>query len=415
MDNATTGGLTFYAAAGTFDAHEKGMQHGSGLLVSNGQIVAVGSPGNVCPPDAQVVDLGSTFIVPGFFDAHTHITIRPGEGDQHGQMAQPPAWQAIRGVANLQAMLKSGVTTARIMTEEADIDFHFKAAVANGEVAGPTLRVAGRGLSPPGKHGGAVAGVQGRADLSAAVAANAAKGADHIKIFTTGGVSSTDTSLDESNYSAEEIAAIVDTAAEHSLTVSAHAHGGPGVDLAVANGIHSIEHGALLTADSVRRIVEAGVWIVLTNTILFHPNGIEQGDAQDPRILAKVQQARASMERAIELIRAEGARVALGTDSMHGLFGYELQWLTEHGYTVEEALLAATRSAAELAGVDNIGRLAPGSQADFSVLDRDPFEHISAVYDIRAVYRAGRQVVAPDGYTRPAPLSATLPEGEPNE
>ena len=395
--------LIYYTAAATFDAHTPGMQYGSGLLVSGGHVVAVGPRAGACPSSARVVDLGPRVIVPGFFDAHTHITIRPGEGDQHGQMAQPPSWQAVRGVSNLRDMLRSGVTTARIMTEEADIDFHFRAAIAEDEVVGPALRVAGRGLSPPGRHGGAVAGVQGVEDLKAAVESNAGKGADHIKIFTTGGVSSTNTSLDESNYSGEEIAAIVRTAAEHGLNVSAHAHGGPGVDLAVANGVHSVEHGALLSEESVRRIVEAKVWIVLTNTILFHPQGIEQGDARDPRILDKVQQARASMDRVIDMIRMEGARVALGTDSMHGLFGYEIQWLTERGFSVEEALLSATRNGAELAGATAVGSLAPGARADFVVLERDPFVDVSAVYDIHAVFRAGHQVVSPTGYTRPVP------------
>jgi imidazolonepropionase-like amidohydrolase len=393
---------TFYAAAGTFTATSPGIHTDAGLLVEGGKVTAVGPRATTCPPHANVVDYGNRVILPGFIDAHTHITIRPGEGDQHGQMAKPPAWQAVRGVANLRNMLQAGVTTARIMTEVEDIDFYYKDAIARGEVAGPTLRVAGPGLSPPGKHGGAVHGVQGIQDLRAAVAANAAKGADHIKIFTTGGVSSTNTSLDESNYTPDEIAAIVQTAAEHGLKVSAHAHGGPGVDLAVANGIHSIEHGALLTKDSIQRIVDANVWIVLTNTILFHPSGIEQGDAKDPRILQKVHQARHSMEQAIQAIRGQRARIALGTDSMHGLFGYEIQWLTEHGYSTDQALLAATRNAAELMGLNDVGHLAPGARADFVVLDRNPFHDITAVYDVHAVHIAGQQVLAPGSFTRPS-------------
>src|SRR5690625_391176 len=398
----------YYQAAATFDSQQSRLHHGAGLLVQDGVVTAVGTPAQACPAEAAVVDLGPRVILPGFFDAHTHISIRPGEGDQHGQLARPAAWQSVRGVANLDAMVRSGVTTARIMTEEHGIDFNYRAAVAAGEVAGPALRVSGRGLSPPGKHGGAVAGVAGESDLRAAVHKNAADGADHIKIFTTGGVSSTNTSLAESNYSAAEIAAIVTTAREHGLTVSAHAHGGAGVDLAVANGIHSIEHGALLSPQSVRAIVDAGVWIVLTNTILFHPSGIEAGDAQDPRILDKVHQARASMESAIETIRTEGARIALGTDSTHGLFGYEIQWLTEHGYTTAEALTAATRHGAQLAGRNDVGHLGPGARADFTVLNSDPLQDVAAVYDVHCVYRAGQQVVTPEGFTRPTPTRTAL-------
>ncbi|SEF15359.1 amidohydrolase family protein [Jiangella alba] len=396
---------TFFRAAGVFDAVRPGLVYGAGLLVSDGRVAAVGPPDEACPPGARQVDLGAVYLVPGFVDAHTHVTIRPGEGDQHGQLQRPAAWQTVRGVDNLRRMLASGVTTARVMTEEHDIDVHFKAAVAAGEVAGPRLRVAGRGLSPTGKHGSAAGGVDGADGARAAVRANAAKGADHIKIFTTGGVSSTDTSLEESNYSADEIAAIVETAAELGLMVSAHAHGGAGVDLAAAAGVRSVEHGALLTERNIATLVAHGTWLVLTSTILFHPTGIEQGDAAEPAILAKVQQARASMEAAVGRIRAAGLPIALGTDSMHGLFGYELQWLVAHGWSAEEALLAGTVRGAELMGVTDIGALAPGRRADFVALRRDPLQDIDAVREVAGVYRDGRLVVDADGLTRPAPSS----------
>jgi imidazolonepropionase-like amidohydrolase len=395
----------FFAGAGVVDAVRPGLQRGAGLLVRDGRVVSVGA---ACPPGAARVDLGECVLVPGFVDAHTHITIRPGEGGQHEQLQGPPAWQAVRGVDNLRRAVRSGVTTARIMTEEHDIDFHYKAAVAAGEVAGPRLRVAGRGLSPPGKHGGAVAGVAGIAGLREAVRANADKGADHIKIFTTGGVSSVNTSLEESNYSAEEIRTIVATAREYGLTVSAHAHGGAGVDLAVENGVRSVEHGALLDAGNIARIAHHGAWITLTNTILFHPSGIEQGDAREPAILRKVRQARDSMSGAAREIRAAGIPVALGTDSMHGLFGYEMQWLVEHGWSPEEALLAGTRGGADLLGAHDIGTLAPGRRADFVVLRRDPLDDITAVYEVAGVYQDGYRVVDDDGFARPGPAISPI-------
>jgi imidazolonepropionase-like amidohydrolase len=404
----------FYSGSGVIDGVRPGLQPGAGVLVGDGAVRAVGATEDACPAGAQRVDLGDCVLVPGFVDAHTHVTIRPDEGGQHEQLLQPAAWQAVRGVHNLRRMLASGVTTARIMTEEHDIDVHFKAAVAAGEVPGPRLRVAGRGLSPSGKHGGAVHGVAGPEALREAVAANAAKGADHIKIFTTGGVSSVNTSLEESNYSAEEIRAIVEAAAEHGLTVSAHAHGGAGVDLAVDNGVRSVEHGALLTEDNVARIARNGAWLVLTNTILFHPTGIEQGDAQEPAILAKVMQARDSMANAIRLVREAGIPVALGTDSMHGLFGYEMQWLVEHGWSPEEALLAGTRGGAELCGAQDAGTLEVGKPADFVALRRNPLEDITAVYDVEGVYQDGHRVVDADGFVRPRPaIHPTFQEEQP--
>jgi imidazolonepropionase-like amidohydrolase len=188
--------------------------------------------------------------------------------------------------------------------------------------------------------------------------------------------------------------------------VAAHAHGGPGVDLAVGNGVRSIEHGALLTEQDVRGIAEADAWLVLTNTILFHPAGIEGGDAREPAILAKVREARAAMERTAELVRAAGIKVALGADSMHGLFGHELQWLVEHGWSPAEALTAATLHGALVAGADDAGTLAPGRRADFVALGRNPIDDITAVHDVRAVFSAGHQVVDARGYCRPRPAAA---------
>jgi imidazolonepropionase-like amidohydrolase len=362
------------------------------LLAEGERIVAVTRQPDV-GADVEVVDLGSAVLVPGFVDAHTHITIRPGDGDQHGQLGRPAVWQTIRGVANLERMLASGVTTARIMTEHHGIDYEFRDAIARGEGDGPRLLVAGAGLSPPGGHGSGGAGVAGVDALRDAVRERVAAGADHIKMFTTGGVSSVDSTLAQSNYSLDEIAAVVDEAAAAGITVGAHAHGGPGVDLAVEAGIHSIEHGALLDERNIAGMVARDTWLVLTNTILFHPTGIEQGDAQVPAIMAKVEEARAYVRAHAAALRESGIRIALGTDSMHGLFGYELQWLVDNGWSTQQAMLAATRNGGRLIGDESAGVLRPGARADFVALGGDPIDDISAVFDVRAVYRAGRRYV----------------------
>lgn len=392
-------GLVCYVAGGLFDGTTQRLRSDA-VLVSDGRILAVGPADELAGGGVRRHELDGV-IVPGFVDAHTHVTIRPGEGDQHGQLAKTAVWQTIRGVANLGDMLRSGVTTARIMTEAHDIDFEFRDATARGEVAGPRLLVAGAGLSPPGGHGSGTGGVAGVGPLREAVRARAQRGADHIKIFTTGGVSSAGSSLAESNYSAEEIEAIVDEAGRAGLKVSSHAHGGPGVDLAVAAGVLSIEHGALLDEHNIATMVEHDTWLVLTNTILFHPAGIEHGDARIPTIMAKVREAREFADGNAEQIRKAGIRCALGTDSMHGHFGYELCWMVDHGWSPADALVAATRHGGELLGQPDIGVLAPGARADFTVLRDDPFTDITAVQRVAVVYRAGQQVVTETGQTLP--------------
>jgi imidazolonepropionase-like amidohydrolase len=364
----------------------------AGLVVEGGRVTAVGDAAALARPGQAEHDFGAAVIVPGFVDAHTHVTLRPGEGDQDGQCEAPVAWQTIRGFANLRQMLASGVTTARIMTEEHRIDLEYRDAIERGEVTGPRLLVSGAGLSPPGGHGCVGPGVAGVEQLRAAVRGRAQDKVDHIKVFMTGGMSSPGGALMDSQYSQAEIGAIVEEAAAHGLRVSAHAHGGPGVAFAVAAGIHSVEHGVMLTAGDTRVMAERGVRLVLTTTILHHPDGLERGDGGNPAILAKIRQGREISARTAELVRASGVKIAVGTDSMHGLFGYELSWLVEHGWSPREALTAATAGGAAVLERDDIGVLRPGSRADFVVLARDPLDDITAVRDVVAVYQDGRHV-----------------------
>lgn len=384
----TTSGRILYAADALYDGVSGRSRRGHALLAEDGRLLAVGPAGELASAETPRRTF-SGVIVPGFVDAHTHITIRPGEGDQHGQLRQPTAWQTIRGVRNLSRMLASGVTTARIMMERDDIDFEYRDAIARGEIAGPRLLVSGPGLSPPGGHGAGPDGVAGPQALREAVRVRAAKGADHIKMFTTGGVSSADSSLLQSNYTAEEIEAVIDEASDAGLPVAAHAHGGPGVDMAVAKGIHSIEHGALITPPSLQLMAERGTWLVLTHAIAFHPDGIENGDAKSPPIMVKLKEVRAIAEQGAAPLRESGVRIALGTDSMHGYFGYEMQWLVAHGWTAAEAMAAATSSGGDLIGDPCAGRLTPGGPADFVVLRRDPLADINAVTEVDHVFRHG--------------------------
>ena len=393
--------MTFVIGRGVIDGTGTGLRRGEGVLVRAGRVVDVGTAANIATAAAVRVDAGSAVIVPGFIDSHTHVTIRPGEGNQHGQVVRPPVWQAIRGVENLRRMLASGVTTARIMTEQADIDLEYRAALDRGEVIGPRLRVSGPGLSPPGGHGSSAGGVAGAGDLRDAVRERAARGVDHIKIFATGGVSSEASSLDDALYSAEEITAIVDEAAAAGLRVSAHAIAGAGVDLSVANGVYSIEHGSVLSAQTAAEMARRGTWLVLTSTIAYHPSGIEQGDARSPAIMAKLREDRVHGRESARIAREAGVRIAVGTDSMHGLFGYELEWLVEQGWTPAEALIAATRSGAEVVGVDDAGTLEPGKRADLVLLRADPLTDIKAVCDIAGVYRDGVELVNATGFARP--------------
>ena len=389
---------TLVYARGVVDGTGTGFRPKVALLVEGNRIAAVGPTEQLRQRADELLDLGDTVLLPGFIDAHTHITVRPGEGDQHAQLARPLVWQALRGVENVAGMLRSGVTTARIMGERGGLDFEFKRAIAAGEVLGPRLLVSGQALSASHGHGAALGVADGVEEVRKVVRANIRSGADHIKIFATGGVSSRGSDIYAYHYSREEIRAAVAEAHRAGLPVAAHAHGGEGVDLCIEEGVDSIEHGGLLTEENIDRAVAAGTWLVLTNTIAFHPTGIEKGDAGNPDIIAKMKRVRETITKTFERIRTSGLRFALGTDSMHGLFAHEIEWLLERGVPAEQAILAATRHGAEVLGLSaEVGTLEPGKLADVVALAGNPLEELESLYRVVAVVKEGRLVVGNGG------------------
>jgi imidazolonepropionase-like amidohydrolase len=382
---------TLVRGRGIIDGTGTGYLDGYGLLIEDRRILTAAAHEELEGRQDEVLDLGDAILLPGFVDAHTHITVRPGEGDQHGQLRAPPVWQALRGVENVRRMARSGVTTARVMGEIAGIDVAFKNAIEGGEILGPRLRVATRALSASNGHGAALGTADGPEGLRLAVRENLRDGADHIKIFVTGGVSSTGAGIDAYYYSGEEIQVVVQEAHRAGVTVAAHAHGGEGVDLCVEEGVDSIEHGGLLTPKNIEAMAARSTWLVLTNAIVFHPAGIESGDAGNRSIIDRMRKVRASIEEAFDRIKASGLQFALGTDSMHGLFGYEMEWLVEHGVEPERAIIAATRNGAEvLRAADEIGTLETGKYADFTAVAGNPLEDIRAVHEVVAVAKEGR-------------------------
>jgi imidazolonepropionase-like amidohydrolase len=386
--------VTLIQGKGIIDATGTGFREGVGVLVENERILELAPADQLRSKADEVLDFGDAVLLPGFIDAHTHITIRPGEGDQHGQLEKPIVWQALRGVTNIRKMLGSGVTTARVMGEKAGIDFGFKKATVSGEILGPRLFVSGAALSATNGHGAALGIADGVEGVRKAVRENLRNGADHIKIFVTGGVSSNSGDIYAYHYSREEIRTVVEEAHRAGRKVAAHAHGGEGVNLCAEEGVDSVEHGGLLTDENIEKMLTAGTSLVLTNTIAFHPEGIEKGDANDPSIIAKMNTVRETIAGTFDRVKASGLRFALGTDSMHGLFGYELEWLVQHGLSPEAAVIAATKHGAEVIGKETeLGTLEPGKLADIVALAQNPLEDIRAVYEVVAVIKEGQLVI----------------------
>ena len=357
------------------------------ITVQDGRISAVGA---TTPAGAETLDLGDRFVMPGLIDCHSHASIVPGEGDQLGQLRRGPVPQALAATRNLRRDLAAGTTTMRIMGEEHFVDIDVREGIETGVITGPRLLVAGRGLAANNGHGRALTSYDGVDDVRRGARENLRRGANHVKIFVTGGVSSPGTTPTSSAYTREEIRAAVEEADRAGTYAAAHAHGGPGLRLAVQEGVGTIEHGALATDEDIALMIERRVWLICTFGIFMHPDGIEGGDGKRPAIMDKMRWARRVVAESFPRHLASGVRFAVGTDAVHGRLPFELQTLVRFGVSPHDALLAGTRWGAEACRIDgDVGTLAPGKRADLIAVDGDPLKDMAAMDRVTTVMKAG--------------------------
>jgi imidazolonepropionase-like amidohydrolase len=361
------------------------------VVVSDGRIVTVGpAVSTPAPPGAETLDLRNRFVMPGLIDCHSHASIVPGLGNQLGQLCRGPVPQALAATRNLERDLAAGTTTMRVMGEEHFLDIEVRDAVEAGVIVGPRLLVAGRGLAANNGHGRALASYDGVDEVRRGARENLRRGANHVKIFVTGGVSSPGAMSTSSAYTREEIRAAVEEAERAGTYAAAHAHGGAGLRLAVEEGVGTIEHGALATDQDIALLIERRVWLICTFGIFLHATGIEQGDGRNPAIMDKMRWARRLADENFPRHLASGVRFACGTDSMHGLMSFELATLVRFGVPPRDALLAGTRWGAEACRIDvEVGTIAPGKRADLIAVEGDPLKDITAMERVRVVMKGG--------------------------
>jgi imidazolonepropionase-like amidohydrolase len=237
---------TLIKAKGVIDGNGQALIKNGYLLIENGVIEEVGTlTDEVNNRAAAILDYSHSYVMPGMIDAHTHLSIVPGDGNQLEQMRLPAATNVLRSMPNIKRNLSSGVTTMRIMGEEHFVDIEIKNAIQRGLIEGPELLVSGKGLVASNGHGVALTTTDGEEEVRKQARLNFAEGADFIKLFVTGGMSSANTSVDFCSYSRREIATAVKEAERMGSYAAAHAHGGKGLDLCIEEGVRTIEHAAL--------------------------------------------------------------------------------------------------------------------------------------------------------------------------
>ena len=377
------------------------------ILVAGDRIVGV-QDGFVTPPGARVVDLRTSTVLPGFIDSHTHIT---GEGTSDAivkAVTLGAVDHAVRSTLYARRTLEAGFTTIRNVGADGGADVALKRAIHEGLVPGPRIWTARSTLSITGGHGdqgglrpelGSDATWQNGIVDSPEEAAKAVRyqhkyGADLIKFTATGGVLSINDSGDQQQFGDEEMKAIVDTARLLGIRVAAHAHGKRGMEAAIRAGVASIEHGTHLDAETIALFKQHGTYLV--PTILAGKTVTEMAKkpgALHPSVREKAARIGPLIQDAFRRAYAGGVKIAFGTDSgvsNHGENAREFVYMVEAGMPPIEAILAATRNAADLLGAsDRIGSVQPGRYADIIAVAGDPLRDISELQRVVFVMKGG--------------------------
>jgi len=367
------------------------------LLINENKIEKVGKPGEISKlynqDSLEVIDFSDYCLLPGLIDCHTHLSIIPGQGDQLGQLRLPGQTNILRSIPNIYKNLAAGVTTMRVMGEENYIDIDIKKAIDSKLIAGPRLLTSGIGIVATNGHGVANTVCDGKEEIRKQIRCNFARGADLVKIFATGGVSTPDSTLENPGYSREEIKVAVEEAGRTGSYVAAHAHGGKGLDMCIDEGVRTLEHAAFVNDEQIEKIIEKNLWIIGTFSILFHPEGIEKTDLRTKAIREKVLRAREFIRENFSNVLKTDVNFAVGTDSMHGQLAWEIQFINELGLSNYEALTAATINAARACQIDDkLGTLQKGKLADFIAVEGNPLKELASLQRVKAVFKEGNRM-----------------------
>ena len=365
-----------------------------GIVVTKGSIIQeVGKKSKVqIPKDCEVFDISGKTLMPGMIDCHCHLVVTASVGER---LFTPKSLAILRAAEMAKRALQAGFTTLRDAGGLPDVGL--RQAVTMGLIEGPRLILAGP-IAQTGGHFDEYfpSGVEldylgfGKCDGISEVQKGARdvlrRGFDFIKVCTTGGIDSPADSPEYTEWSMEELKAIVYEASARGKFVMAHAEGTTGIKNAIRAGIWSVEHGSMLDEEAVQMFLDSGTYLVPTLSVFMEisQRGKEFGLSEVS--LAKAKRIEDFHVKSFKMAIESGVKIATGSDAfveqMHGKNAGELELMVRYGYTPMQAILAATKSGSEVCRVDDIvGTLEPGKIADILVIDGNPLDDISVLKD----------------------------------
>lgn len=380
------------------------------IIVDDKKIAAI-QDGFVNPKNSEdsVINLKDKTVMPGLIDMHVHIESESNPRAYMDRFTKNEADVAFGSLRLAKNTLMSGFTTVRDMGGSG-VNISLRNAIAQGKVVGPRIFTAGKAIGTTGGHADPTNGVRNDLkgdpgpkegvinsvdDAKKAVRQRYKDGADNIKITATGGVLSMAKNGQNPQFTLEEIKAICETAKDYGMIVAAHAHGDEGMRRAVIGGVTTIEHGTLMSEETMDLMKQYGTYYV--PTIIAGKEVVKKAKIKGyfPAIIVpKALEIGPKIQETFSKAYKKGVKIAFGTDAgvfNHGKNGEEFGYMVEAGMPAIEAIQSATLTNASVLGLaDELGQISVGFIADIVATNDDPTKNIDTMANVIFVMKEGK-------------------------
>ncbi len=355
-----------------------------------------------------VIDLKNKTVLPGFIDMHVHIEGESSPTRYLDRFTKNPADVALQATVYAERTLMAGFTTVRDLGGSG-VNIALRNAINKGVVKGPRIFTAGKTIASTGGHGDPTNGmredlrgdpgpkegvVNSPEDAKKAVRQRYKDGSDVIKITATGGVMSVAKNGQNPQFTIEEIKAITATAKDYGMLTAAHAHGDEGMRRAVLGGIKTIEHGTLMSEETMDLMIKNNTYLV--PTISAGKAAAKMADIPGflpPVVAKKAREIGPVSQVTFGKAYKKGVPIAFGTDagvSPHGENGKEFAFMHEAGMPIMKTIQAATVTNAKLLGIENeLGQIKAGFLADIVAVNEDPTKNVATLEQVVFVMKEG--------------------------